>query len=88
VQRAVVIDEVTAEAAPPGSGGSGGQGASGGSGAGGGAAGGGAGSGSATAGPSDADLDLLARRLYGRIRDRLARELLLDRERSGMLADR
>jgi len=51
-------------------------------------AGGAAGAAAGLAGVSEADLDLLARRLYGRVRDRLARELLLDRERSGMLADR
>jgi hypothetical protein len=34
------------------------------------------------------DLDLLAHQLYGRIRTRLRSELLIDRERSGMLADR
>ncbi|MBF6606464.1 MAG: hypothetical protein IVW53_12860 [Chloroflexi bacterium] len=32
-------------------------------------------------------LDLLARRLYGRLRERLGSELLVDRERAGLLAD-
>jgi hypothetical protein len=36
---------------------------------------------------SDQQLDMLARRIYGRIRDRLGSELLLDRERAGSLAD-
>ena len=35
----------------------------------------------------DQDLEELARRLYERLRHRLRRELLLDRERSGFLAD-
>jgi hypothetical protein len=33
------------------------------------------------------ELDELARRLYGRIRSRLASELLADRERAGLLVD-
>jgi hypothetical protein len=36
---------------------------------------------------SDLDLDQLARRLYGRFRRDLRRELLIDRERAGTLAD-
>jgi hypothetical protein len=42
-----------------------------------------------TASPADRDreLDELARRLYGRIRTRLAAELLADRERAGLLVD-
>lgn len=44
--------------------------------------------GSGIASTSEADLDVLARRLYGRFRERLAGELLLDRERAGLLADR
>ncbi len=36
---------------------------------------------------SDLDLELLARRLYGRFRRDLRRELLIDRERAGTLAD-
>ena len=41
------------------------------------------------ASPADRDreLDELARRLYGRIRTRLAAELLADRERAGLLVD-
>jgi hypothetical protein len=39
------------------------------------------------AGGSDKDLDELARRLYDRIRRRLSRELLADRERAGILTD-
>ncbi len=35
----------------------------------------------------DEDLEELARRLYERLRHRLRRELLLDRERSGFLVD-
>lgn len=35
----------------------------------------------------DLDLDLLAERLYGRLRSRLRTELLVDRERAGMLTD-
>jgi hypothetical protein len=38
-----------------------------------------------TLGQDDQDLDELARKLYDRIRFRLSRELLLDRERSGLL---
>jgi hypothetical protein len=78
VQRAVAIEELSPEA-----------GAGAGAGAGGtaGGAGGGNVSGAGLAAATDGDLDLLARRLYGRIRDRLRGELLLDRERSGSLAD-
>jgi len=36
---------------------------------------------------SQRDLDELAARLYGRLRGSLRRELLVDRERSGLLAD-
>jgi hypothetical protein len=36
---------------------------------------------------SDAELDELGRRLYDRIRDHLAAELSLDRERAGLLND-
>jgi hypothetical protein len=35
----------------------------------------------------DRELDELARRLYGRIRTKLAAELLADRERAGLLVD-
>jgi hypothetical protein len=42
----------------------------------------------ATAAPAELDLDRLAQQLYGRIRTRLRSELLIDRERSGLLADR
>jgi hypothetical protein len=35
----------------------------------------------------DLDLDELAGRLYDRLRSRLRMELLLDRERAGMLTD-
>jgi len=38
-------------------------------------------------GRSDAELDELGRRLYDRIRDHLAAELSLDRERAGLLND-
>jgi hypothetical protein len=36
---------------------------------------------------TDLDLEMLARRLYGRFRRDLRRELLIDRERAGLLAD-
>ena len=36
---------------------------------------------------SEEDLDDLARQLYGRLRGRLRRELLVDRERAGMVTD-
>ena len=39
------------------------------------------------AGNRDQDLDELARKLYGRIRERLGAELLADRERAGLLVD-
>jgi hypothetical protein len=35
----------------------------------------------------DIDLDELALRLYARLRSRLRRELLVDRERAGLLTD-
>jgi hypothetical protein len=79
-QRAVQVDEIDAgevATTPPGNRGPGSEGAAAGS----------AGA-SALLSASEADLDLLARRMYGRLRDRLARELLLDRERAGALADR
>jgi hypothetical protein len=41
----------------------------------------------AAKGAPDLDLDDLARRLYGRLRSRLRAELLVDRERAGLLAD-
>jgi hypothetical protein len=44
-------------------------------------------SGSANSAKAEGDLDLLAARLYDRIRFRLQRELLEDRERSGMILD-
>ena len=47
------------------------------------AAGGPAGAG----GNRDQDMDELARKLYGRIRERLGAELLADRERAGLLVD-
>jgi hypothetical protein len=47
----------------------------------------GAGGGGGGAGGSDAELDELARKLYGRIRLHLRRELTLDRERSGSLIE-
>ena len=74
VQRAVTIDEMQVSAAPEqaGPGGPGGGGA-------GPAGGGGAGAGG--------DVDELADQVYDRIRGRLATELLLDRERAGLLAD-
>jgi hypothetical protein len=37
--------------------------------------------------PDDIDLDELSHRLYDRIRSRLRLELLLDRERAGLLSD-
>jgi hypothetical protein len=43
--------------------------------------------GGAPATRADEDLDDLARRLYDRLRSRLHRELLVDRERSGMVTD-
>jgi hypothetical protein len=74
IQRAVAIEELSSQVG-------GGAGAD----AGGGSRGAVAGAGLADA--TDGDLDLLARRLYGRIRESLRGELLLDRERSGSLAD-
>jgi hypothetical protein len=75
VQRAVQADDASGQAAA-------GAGESAGAGAAASYAGGGG-----IAGASEGDLDLLARRLYERLRGRLATELLLDRERSGRLAD-
>ncbi|MBP1705316.1 MAG: hypothetical protein H6Q36_1055 [Chloroflexi bacterium] len=49
-----------------------------------------AGTGATTTGPAgnrDQDMDELARKLYGRIRERLSAELLADRERAGLLVD-
>ena len=43
--------------------------------------------GAATRADRERELDELARRLYGRIRSRLASELLADRERAGLLVD-
>jgi hypothetical protein len=43
--------------------------------------------GEAPAAGGELDVDDLARRLYDRIRDRLRRELLVDRERAGLLTD-
>jgi hypothetical protein len=64
----------------------GGGGDAGGGDAGGGSAGaGGAGGGGVPTG--DKELDELARRLYDRLRSRLRQELLVDRERSGLLSD-
>jgi hypothetical protein len=42
---------------------------------------------SASPANQERELDELARRLYGRIRSRLAAELLADRERAGMITD-
>ncbi len=82
VQRAVTIDEMTVT--PGGS-------ASGAAGAGapgpGAAAGPGGGPGAAGAGGAEADYEELAEQVYEKIRARLATELLLDRERAGMLVD-
>jgi hypothetical protein len=50
-------------------------------------AGRGGGAAPATPGERDRELDELAHRLYGRIRSRLAAELLADRERAGMITD-
>jgi hypothetical protein len=47
----------------------------------------GAASPAASSGDRERELDELARRLYGRIRSRLASELLADRERAGLLVD-
>ena len=95
LQRAVQVEEISSEAAPQagaqpaaGSGGAGTGDAGTGSIPGSGGAGPGAPGGATGPGASEADLDLLARRLYGRLRERLVRELMLDRERAGMLADR
>jgi hypothetical protein len=41
----------------------------------------------AASGPTERELDDLARRLYDRIRLRLRRELIVDRERAGVLID-
>lgn len=100
VQRSVVIDEVSAA---PDAGGVGPAAAASSSAAGADAAGAEAAGATPTTGPvaaaagagsdagqqpmTDQQLDLLARRIYGRIRDRLGMELLLDRERVGQLAD-
>ncbi|MFL6124652.1 DUF4157 domain-containing protein [Actinophytocola sp.] len=46
-----------------------------------------AGAGGSAANMDDADLDELAARLYDRLRSRLRTELLVDRERAGMLTD-
>ncbi len=78
LQRSVTVDEVVAEVTPASSDASRGAGQDAGQ--------------DAAAGPSpevlsDQQLDMLARRIYGRIRDRLGSELLLDRERAGSLAD-
>ncbi|MGH2463953.1 MAG: hypothetical protein ACRDGI_00685 [Candidatus Limnocylindrales bacterium] len=43
--------------------------------------------GAASRADRERELDELARRLYGRIRSRLASELLADRERAGLLVD-
>ena len=43
--------------------------------------------GAVPAGQSDRELDDLARRLYGHLRTQLRLELLVDRERAGLLAD-
>jgi len=51
------------------------------------APGGGAGGSAGAAGGSEAELDELSRRIYGRIRLQLRNELRLDRERSGSLID-
>ena len=44
-------------------------------------------SGSSSAGQSSAELEVLATKLWGRLRLQLRRELLADRERAGMLTD-
>lgn len=47
----------------------------------------GASSGASSVGQSSAELEVLATKLWGRLRLQLRRELLADRERSGMLTD-
>jgi len=74
LQRSVNFEEVTAEVAPASSDTSRGPGQA-------------ASPGAVPDAFSDQQLDMLARRIYGRIRDRLGSELLLDRERAGSLAD-
>jgi hypothetical protein len=73
VQRAIEVPEFSLGASPPSP-----------------APAGGAAAGTAlSASPAnqERELDELARRLYGRIRSRLAAELLADRERAGMITD-
>lgn len=41
----------------------------------------------ATEEPATIDLDELARRVYGQVRTQLRSELLIDRERAGLLTD-
>ena len=77
VQRAAQIDELTVTPAGQGAGGAGAT-----------AAGSAAGpAGSTGAGGEDTDYEELAEQVYDKIRARLVTELLLDRERAGMLVD-
>jgi hypothetical protein len=80
VQRAVQIDEVTVTPA----GGGAGAGESGAAGAG---QSGSTGAAAAAGGGAGTDYEELAEQVYDRIRGRLTTELLLDRERAGMLVD-
>jgi len=73
LQRAVPVDEAPAESAPPP--------------AAAGAAATSSGSSAGSATTAETDLDQLAGRLYDRIRSRLRSELLVDRERAGVLTD-
>ncbi len=75
MQRAVTIDEMTVT---PGGGASGAPGA---------AAGTGDSPGASGAGAAGTDYEELAEQVYDKIRARLTTELLLDRERAGMLVD-
>jgi hypothetical protein len=77
VQRAAQIDELTVTPAGQGAGGAGAT-----------AAGSAAGpAGSTGAGGEGTDYEELAEQVYDKIRARLVTELLLDRERAGMLVD-
>jgi membrane protein involved in colicin uptake len=77
VQRAAQIDELTVTPAGQGAGGAGAA-----------SAGSAAGpAGSTGAGSEGTDYEELAEQVYDKIRARLVAELLLDRERAGMLVD-
>jgi hypothetical protein len=77
VQRAVQIDELTVTPAGEGAGGAGAASARSAAGS----------AGSTGAGGEGTDYEELAEQVYDKIRARLVTELLLDRERAGMLVD-